>query len=116
MPSVGSVSFRRLPPWSVQAGVVAAADELIVLQQLIPALRFDGYYVLADVADQVVVPVALTYLALDGCAEILESLGDAEGAESIYVTAYEEQEGFRPPPPPTDADADAHASSTWHGR
>jgi chromosome partitioning protein len=59
----------------------------------IPAGRYDAVFIdsppsrslvtenVLAAADAVIVPVALTYLALDGCAEILESLDELRAAQ-----------------------------------
>ncbi|BDG08430.1 ParA family protein [Anaeromyxobacter paludicola] len=69
--------------------VAHAADRADRLREALQGVPADGYdYLLVDAppsvslvtenvlraADELVIPVALTYLALDGCAEIVESL------------------------------------------
>lgn len=74
------------------AGAPDRATRLATRLAEVPAGRYDAVLIDAPpsrslvtenvltAADAVVVPVALTYLALDGCAEMLESLADLRAA------------------------------------
>jgi chromosome partitioning protein len=74
------------------AGAPDRATRLATRLAEVPAGRYDAVLIDAPpsrslvtenvltAADAVVVPVALTYLALDGCAEMLESLDDLRAA------------------------------------